>query len=315
MTTYDDRLSTESEVHLETGEIAADDGRLLQVTWFVPDGPPRGGVVVAGAMATRRRFYAPFGRWLAERGFLALTVDYRGMESPAALRAETGDAVRWAGDAASALEALAERAGPTVPLSWLGHSLGGQALPFARHDLVSAAVLVSAGSGYWRLGRRAMWWRTPFFFRVLVPVTTRVAGYYPGDRLRLIGNLPTGVIRQWGRWCLHEEYIGADVPSFSRRTASVTLPITAISFTDDELLSGASMVALEQWFAGASVVPVRMTPADLGVDRVGHHGFLRPPHRADWDRLVLPALAVTTTEAGQNANPDQGRGPGPRSAP
>ncbi|MGL5909372.1 MAG: hypothetical protein ACRCZP_05175, partial [Phycicoccus sp.] len=88
------------------------------------------------------------------------------------------------------------------------------------------------------------------------------------------------------------EYIGADVPSFSRRTSSVTLPITAISFTDDELLSDASMAALERWYEAASLVPLRMTPADLDVDRVGHHGFLRPVHRADWDRLVLPALAV-----------------------
>ncbi|MGL5850255.1 MAG: alpha/beta hydrolase family protein, partial [Phycicoccus sp.] len=279
-------------VRLETGEIAADDGRPLQVTWFVPNEPLRGGVVVAGAMATRRRFYAPLGRWLAERGFLALTVDYRGTESRAALRAETGDAVRWAGDAASALEALAERAGAAVPLSWIGHSLGGQVLPFARHDLVSAAVLVSAGSGYWKVSQRSVRWRTPFFFRVLVPVSTRLAGYYPGDRLRLIGDLPTGVIRQWGRWCLHEEYIGADVPSFSHRTASVTLPITAISFADDELLSEASMATLERWYSGASLAALRMTPADLDVDRVGHHGFLRPVHRPDWDRLVLPALAA-----------------------
>ncbi|MGL5818720.1 MAG: alpha/beta hydrolase family protein [Phycicoccus sp.] len=297
MTIYDDRLSAESAVRLETGEIAADDGRPLQVTWFVPDGPPRGGVVVAGAMATRRRFYAPLGRWLAERGFLALTVDYRGMESRAALRAETGDAVRWAGDAASALEALAERAGPAVPLTWLGHSLGGQTLPFARHDLVSAAVLVSAGNGYWRLNRRGVRWRAPFFWRVLVPITTKAAGYYPGDRLRVLGDLPTGVVRQWSRWCQREEYIGADVPSFSRRAASVTLPITAISFTDDELLSGASMVALERWYRSASLVPLRMTPADLDVDRIGHHGFLRPVHRVDWDRLVLPALAARTTGA------------------
>jgi predicted alpha/beta hydrolase len=292
MTIYDDRLRTDQQPAVDDGTVAADDGRTLEATWFTSAEAVRGGVVVAGAMATRRSFYAPFGRWLAERGFLALTVDYRGMESRAAMRAETGDAVRWTGDAASALEALADRAGPDLLLTWVGHSLGGQALPFARHDLVDAALLVSAGSGYWRLNQRSMRWRAPFFWRVLAPVATRLAGYYPGARLGVLGDLPAGVIRQWGRWCLNEEYIGADVPSFSRRTASVTVPLTTFSFTDDELLTGASMAALERWYGGADVAPMRMKPADLGVERVGHHGFFRPALRDHWDRLVLPALAT-----------------------
>ena len=98
------------------------------------------------------------------------------MANRAAMKAETGDAVRWFGDAASALEHLVDEA-PDVPVTWVGHSFGGQALPFARHDLVDRALLVAAGSGYWRHNQPAI----RFAGAVLLP--RRRAPGDPGERL------------------------------------------------------------------------------------------------------------------------------------
>jgi predicted alpha/beta hydrolase len=122
-------------------------------------------------------------------------------------------------------------------------------------------------------------------------VATRIAGYYPGRSLRVLDNVPAGVMRQWGRWCMHQDYLGVDVPDTAARFASVTTPMTVLSFTDDELMSQASIADLHDRFVNADQVRQRYTPAQLDVPRMGHHGFFRARHQDLWDELVLPYLA------------------------
>ncbi|MBJ7355724.1 alpha/beta fold hydrolase [Nocardioides sp.] len=291
MTIYDTRNNL---VEPRSSTVVADDGRELRATRFEPvvgGEDARGAVVLVPAMATPARFYAAFATWLAESGFHVLTFDYRGTGSVAEMKAERGDVLRWAGDAASALESLLDE-DLGLPVTWIGHSLGGQLLPFARHDLLDRALLVAAGSGYWRYNQPSIRWRAPLLFRVVGPLVMRAAGYFPGRRLGLLGDAPSAAMRQWSRWCLSPDYYGVDVPDLGARLAELDLPIAALSFTDDELLSARSHQALEEMYAAAPVEPHRLAPSDLGVDRIGHHGFFRANMRPAWDQTVLPLLAT-----------------------
>src|SRR5688500_298662 len=124
MTIYDTRNSA---VAARPTTVVADDGRELRATRYEPVSDPRGAVLLAPAMATPAAFYAAFATWLAESGYHVLTFDYRGTTSIEEMRSERGDVLRWAGDAASALEHLLEE-DLGVPVTWAGHSLGGQLL-------------------------------------------------------------------------------------------------------------------------------------------------------------------------------------------
>jgi predicted alpha/beta hydrolase len=285
---YDGR---HNDVRRDSLTIAADDDRALAGTWFEPIGAaPVGIVVIAPAMATPASYYAAFATWLATQGFRTLTFDLRGMESVAAMKAEDADVLRWFGDMASALD-LALDTADDLPVTWVGHSLGGQAVPFVDHSRLARIVTVASGTGYWRLNAPAVRWRAPLLWLGIAPVASRIAGYYPGRRLGVLHDLPAGVMRQWGRWCMHEEYLGIDVPDAAERFASVTTPMTSLSFTDDELMSSASIADLHDRFVNADQVHQRYTPAQLEVDRMGHHGFFRARHQDLWDELVLPYLA------------------------
>ena len=65
---------TETELTL-----TADDGVALAARRFDPVGEPLGSVVIHGAVATPRRYYDRFARWLATQGFTVLAYDYRGV--------------------------------------------------------------------------------------------------------------------------------------------------------------------------------------------------------------------------------------------
>jgi predicted alpha/beta hydrolase len=205
------------------------------------------------------------------------------------------DIITWSQqDAAAALEALGTRS-QGVPISWIGHSLGGQIVPFVPNRTRAAKIVtVATGSGYWLENaaplRRKVW----FFWYGAVPLATPLFGYFPGKRLGMVGDLPRGVIRQWRKWCLNKEYaVGAEGPATRQLFADVKTPITSFSFTDDDMMSEQNVRSIHGFYKGASPALVRLSPQALGVKRVGHFGFFRPEMREPlWQKLVEPELAV-----------------------
>jgi predicted alpha/beta hydrolase len=71
----------------------------------------------------------------------------------------------------------------------------------------------------------------------------------------------------------------------------VQAPITAISFTDDEYMSARNTQSLHDFYVNAPRQDLRLTPAQVGVRRIGHFGFFRSD-QADvlWRPHLLPAL-------------------------
>lgn len=279
------------------GVVLADDGRELHTTTFEPVGPVEGVALIAPAMATPASYYTAFARRLAEHGIRTVTFDYRtATGTPAQMRAETADVDRWMADAAAVLDQVAEEAeAEALPLTWIGHSLGGQIIPMVDHTRLSAIVTIAAGDGYWRRNAPDLRWKVPFLWWVSAPLAIAATGYFPGRRLGLGGDLPAGVLRQWSRWCRHPEYLQADHPEAAELFAAVRAPLTSLSFTDDEMLSVDSIDHLHDWYTGADQVRRRIDPHDVGSARIGHHGFFRANHAALWDEFVVPALATVAT--------------------
>ena len=270
----------------------AADGYELHGRWFEPNGETRGVVLIVPAMATTAAYYATFASWLRDRGFAVMTFDYRGygesLDGP--MREVTNDLVRWALDARDALDHAHVRA-QGVPVTWLGHSLGGQVLPFADHRQAERAISVASGSGYWRQNTPSARRKAPLLWKVIAPAATAVAGYFPGKRLGVLGDLPPNVMRQWGRWCMHPDYLLSELPAMREQFAAVDIPMVSISFTDDELMSATSISALDALYIAVDTTHARYTPQQLGVDRMGHFGFFRHNQVDLWDELILTHLA------------------------
>lgn len=255
-------------------------GETIAIQCYEPDVAPRASVIVPCAMGVAQRFYSHFAEWLARQGYVALTFDYRGIgqSAPASLRGFEVDIFGWATqDCAAVIDYLKARH-PDLPLYWVGHSLGGQLLGLIpNRDKIDRVVTVATGSGYWLENswptKRIVWW----LWFVVVPLTIRLVGYFPGKRLRKVGNLPKGVMAQWRRWCLDREYVvGAEGDHVRAAYASVRTPILSLSFTDDEMMSAQGVRSLHSLYAGAPIEYRRIAPRDIGVTKIGHFGFFRP---------------------------------------
>ena len=261
----------------------------IAVRRFAAAGTPWANLVIAGAMGVRQDFYERFARFLAAQGVNTLTFDYPGMgySRSGGLRGFHVDVSTWAERDLNTMLFEAQAMGHSLPLLYLGHSLGGQLLgvlpDVAR---VKAALTVTAGSGYYKHNDRM-----PLRVRVLwfaaIPALTPIFGYFPGKPLRVVGDLPGGVAWQWRRWCLHPEYLLAEGERYRDAFARVRIPIRGYSFEDDPLITRPAIDQLHGFYRAAAVERRHVAPAELGVPAIGHFGFFSERSRETlWKEAV-----------------------------
>ena len=256
--------------------LTAADGYRLSATLY---GERSGkAVLVLPATGVPQGYYAKFAAWLAQQGFRVLTFDDRGIGKSLqgvvrAVRARMRD---WALlDAAAAMAGLE----PFSKIFLVGHSFGGQALGLLpAQERIAAALVVGSQSGYWRnwppLGRAWMWPVTHF----LLPGLATLHGYFPGSRFGFGEDLPKGVAIEWASWCRHPTYLVGALRA-EDAYARFAAPLRAYAFSDDPFGPLPAVKKLLELYPASRSEVRHLTPADLGVARIGHFGFFREPFR------------------------------------
>jgi predicted alpha/beta hydrolase len=271
------------------GTARAADGYELAVTRFPAQGTPWATMCIGAAMGVKREFYAPLAKFFAANGIHVLTFDYRGMGGSrrGKLTELECDVRTWVERDLAAMLAEARNPDPYLPLLYVGHSLGGQILGVTPgREAVRAAITVNAGSGYYRLNEKLKL-RLRMLWFVFFPLFTRMFGYFPGKRLRMVGDLPRGVAYQWRRWCLHPEYLLAEGDKWREKMAQFNAPILRYSFTDDHMITERATDSLHSFYRGARIDRRHLAPGLIGEKHVGHFGFFNPRNR---DKLWREAL-------------------------
>lgn len=297
---------TESSAAVEERSIriTTDDGVPLSGLWLVPQqGSPAPAtvVVVACGAGIPARFYHRLARHLAGRGAAVLTFDYRGIGASrkGSLRRMTSGMDDWAVRDIGAALTLAGSTYPEATLGVVAHSVGtmlvGAASGAAR---VSRCVFLGAHTGYWRDYHAR--WRVPLFlvWHAFMPAVTRTVGYFPGRALRLGEDLPRQVAHDWARRRRpalirsrrDEQRFGPYVARYAEFRAATL----SISITDDAFAPPPAAERLLAMYPNLAATRESVTPAKLGVKRLGHFGFLRRPageyfwqRAGDW--LMPPA--------------------------
>jgi predicted alpha/beta hydrolase len=279
------------DVFIDDITFPATDRYLLGATLFLPRGAKRHAVLINSATAVPRKVYRGFAGYLARRGCAVLTYDYRGtgdsrqqslvgynqVKSLVGFKASMSD---WAAlDATAAVAWMRERY-KNLPLAYVGHSFGGQALGLlANNAEVSRALLIAAQAGYWKLMASPERYRVYAMLNFVGVPLTRLLGYAPGWG-GLGEDLPKGVFEQWVGWVMNERYLLGD----ARLGALQNFPkyqgaLRALCFSDDSWATRPAVELLCSGFTAAKPEILTVTPADAGVSTIGHLGFFRPEHR------------------------------------
>ena len=275
----------------------AHDGRaLIGYRFDPPNGAlQKGGVVVGPAMATPQSYYAPFAAHLAAQGYTVWTFDYRdtGESLQGSMRGSKADITDWFARDFDAVVTLAADANPGMPLYAVGHSLGGQCAPLLpSRARLAGLVNIAVGSGSLRHNTPSLRHKAWFMWHLMAPALCAAFDYFPGARIGIIGDIPTGAMRQWRRWCLTQDYLLSGEPGAREAYASAAFPVLGLAFTDDELLLEAGSKMLHEAYRQITPDYRVIKATDFGMARIGHFGFFRPQSEASLWPLVTNWLAA-----------------------
>jgi predicted alpha/beta hydrolase len=268
-------------------EIAARDGVVLAATVHEPNEPDGRVVVIAGAIAVRRSFYDRFARFLASKGPRVVTFDYRGVGDSlhGDVRSQTGGLREWGERDLAAVLDYALTLSTTPDLFVVAHSVGGQLVGLADNNRCVAAILaISAQTGRWRLWPPPRRYLLLLFWTVVLPVTTRLFGYFPAARLRLGENLGKDAALEWGRWCSSEAYfVDAEGRAISGHFDDFEGALLACLIADDWMAPREAVEDLLRRFRHARIERIELGDTD---GAIGHFGFFRERGRHLWNDVV-----------------------------
>ncbi len=282
--------------------ITTQDNYPIVATVFKPEGEAKGAVVIAPAMSVPQSYYANFAQWLAQQGYLALTFDYRGIgrSAPKSLKRFKADIQTWAEQDCAAIldylnESVSQKSDASKTLLWIGHSLGGQIIGMIPNcHLISKAITVASGNGYWKITANNKKLASLWLWYIAVPLALLFCSYFPGKKLRKVGDLPSGVIQQWRQWCLSKGYLMDNVnQEICQRYDDIQFPMTFYALADDDMLSYQSIKSAHNFYKNAPRQLVEVRPEDHNIKRIGHMGFFRQQF-ADvlWPKFIGSELTI-----------------------
>ncbi len=278
------------DVFIDDITIPAADGYALGATLFLPRGAKRHAVLINSATAVPRKIYRGFASYLAHRGCVVLTYDYRGIGDsrqkaidgyvrPKSLVGFKASMADWAAlDVTAAVRWMRERY-ESLPLGYIGHSFGGQALGLlANNSEVSRALLIASQAAYWKLMTPPENYRVFALLNFFGLPLTRALGYAPG--WSGIGeDLPKDVFLQWAKWVNSPRYLFDSKLPALENFAKFKGQMRALTFSDDPWATRAAVELLCAGFSSIRPEVLGVTPNDVGVKKIGHFGFFRPEHR------------------------------------
>jgi len=279
------------DVFIDDITFPATDGYLLGASLFLPRGAKRHAVLINSATAVPRKIYRGFAAgYLARRGAV-LTYDYRGTgdsrqkamvgyNQPKSLVGFKASMSDWAAlDVAAAVAWMRERY-KTLPLNYVGHSFGGQALGLLPNNSeVSRALFVAAQAGYWKLMAAPERYRVYAMLNFVGVPLTKLLGYAPGWS-GLGEDLPKGVFLEWVGWVMNQRYLFDD----TKLAALKNFPnykgaMRALCLSDDPWATRPAVELLCSGFSSITPEILTIKPSDVAASKIGHFGFFRPEHR------------------------------------
>lgn len=269
--------------------LTTQDGYPIVAMRYVPTGPVKARLIVAGATGVLQQFYRRFAEFMCEHGMDTLTLDYRGvgLSAPRSLKGFRMDYLDWARqDLAAAVDMMAN--GP-VPLYMVGHSYGGHAFGLLpNHHKVQAMYTFATGAGWHGWMPKAEQVRVLLLWYIVGPLITRWKGYLAWSMLGMGEDLPLNLFRQWRRWCRYPHYFFDDpaMADLKTRFDAVRTPIVAANSVDDAWAPPASRDAFMVGYRQAPVTTLTLRPDDFGLPAIGHMGYFKSMALPLWQQVL-----------------------------
>ena len=262
----------------ESISLLARDGVRIAATWYIADHSTEKVVLLNSATGVKQSYYRDFATYLVRHGYNVYTFDYRGIGESRIDDIEylQSDMKDWAKDI-DAMIAHITKVHHQAKLVIIGHSVGGQLIGMSRlAGYADVLLMIGAQTPYWKNFngfRNRM--KLLFLWYFVIPVFTKIFGYFPASKFGLFEDLPGNVALQWARWAKSARYVFEEHPEVKATFDLLDQRTLFISMADDEIAPHKAVMDLKQYYSRVRSEHWHIHPEDIVLKKIGHFGFFR----------------------------------------
>jgi predicted alpha/beta hydrolase len=256
---------------------AFEDAYPIAAKWFEAKGFAKGIVCINSAGGVHQNFYQKYATFLSQNHFHALTWDARGIgfSRPKHLRGFGASFEDWAEkDFKGVLNFLEQK---QMHIHIVGHSIGGvYAGMLGQQTLVKSMIAVASQPAYYKDWDKSIQTKLYFQWHILMPLLTRIFGYFPGKKLGLLEDIPAGIISDW-----HDRRKYPDLREQHKAKGKswgyhlLKMPMWVIGIADDPIGTPKSMNRFLELFDNPFLEYTSIEPSEVGAKKIGHFDFFR----------------------------------------
>lgn len=249
----------------------------ITAKWFEAVGVAKGLVCINSAGGVHQNFYHQYATFLSKNHFHALTWDTRGIgySRPKRLRGFQATFEDWAEkDFRGVIEFLQQK---NTPIHVVGHSIGGVYAAMLEQQLpIRSMIAVASQGAYYKDWHHSIRTKLYFQWHVLMPLLTKIFGYFPGKKLRLLEDIPAGIIKDW-----HDRRKYPDLREQHKAKGKtwgyhlLKIPLWVIGIADDPIGTPQGMQRFLELFDNPHLQYTNITPTEVGAKQIGHFDFFR----------------------------------------
>ncbi len=268
---------------MKTFSVETSDGYKITATSFGENNATNKIIVISSAIGIKQSFYTKYATYLANKGFLVFTYDYRGIgeSKPEKMKDFEAHFIDWADKDFMGLTQYIEEFYPNHEKFLIGHSIGGIMIGLTRaYKVYSKIVTIGSQFGYIKNFHGKDKPKVSFFFRIAIPILSSFYGFFPSQKVGMGEPIPLGIASDWRKLILREKSILGYADETQNLYDEITKPVFIISLDDDYMATPKSVdLFAELVLKNAKKKRLNIIPKEYGLDEIGHLNFFREKNK------------------------------------
>lgn len=268
--------------------------REIAVTVFTPEISDHKILLINSATGVKQQLYFSFAQYLSARGYTVITYDYNGIgkSKPENLKGYQTSMRTWGTEDYKAVTDYIQLNYRDYTRFCLGHSVGALILGMnADSKLFNKFIFVATQDAYFRHLRFNIAPLGFFGFGIMMPVITKILGYFPAHWFGLGEPLPAGVGFDWRTLIIHPASTSQLlVKNTEDHSKSLTQETVLIYAQDDDWVTMKGMESLmKNTYPNLKKSYRELKVSDSPKEQIGHVNFFRSYNINLW-KVVLDEL-------------------------
>lgn len=247
--------------------------------------------MISSAIGVKQSFYTKFAIYLANKGYLVFTYDYRGIgdSKPKNLKNFKANFIDWADKDFLGLSQYIEEFYPTHEKFLIGHSIGGIMIGLTpAYKIYSKIITIGSQYGYIKNFHRKDKPKVTFFFKIAIPILSKIYGFFPSQKVGMGEPIPKGIAHDWKKLIYFKKSIIDYADQTQNLFEEITKPILIISLDDDFMATPKAVdLFAELVLKNAKKKRLNIVPKEVGLEKIGHLDFFREKNKEQLWQIPL----------------------------